>query len=499
MFDTTKRLSAAAHPIKGSRVKCIDRYLGRGCIFCAICPRLLFQIAVKLKAKEMMIKQRLFAVALMAIASCPAIVAAQSVAPETEAAGVTAPSNPVHQRNIEDLNLLGADVVMPPFSDSVINVDSAFRRDLASHGLALRVSTLDNYFQNTLDAPVSKAEQVYVGERPTWMAMINPILTYDLRAFHLYGAQLNAQAGFLRTDWNPNGPETVAMTSLYLYKSFAEGRVETKLGYQGNDREFVAMQVGGSIAGGAQGVYAILPFEVGLSHFPQPAPSFNIKVHILKDFYGTAAAQRSLDQNGAIATNARNSTGFRFDPKGERLLGVFETGYKHNATADSLKTFVRGGYLRNASSFANALTGGTSTGNYCGYILADQQLLKKGLGSPEHGFYAGGTAMVTPATLNPYSHYFEARLYEKGAFGNRERDMLSLVGTHTAHSTDITRNLASLGQSFWRSSTTIAGSYNLAIHSGMYLLTGVTYEAGPAISPRVPNALVFGVQLNCFF
>jgi porin len=459
----------------------------------------IFGLLPALKTKELMPKQRLCITAMLAISLCPAVLAAQGDQRKDIPAETNASVGSVRQRSIEDLNLQGTDVSMPPFSDAIIPVSSDFRRGLASHGFAFRINSTDSYYQNTLDAPVAREQQAYIGERITWRAMLNPILTYDLRAFHIDGAQLYAAAGIQRTNWNPGGPNVLSMTSLYLFKSFAEGRVEAKLGYIGNDFEFVGMQVGGSTAGGAQGVYAVLPFEVGLSHFPQPAPSFNIKVQSPHGFYAKAAAQRSLEHNGAIATNARNSSGFRFDPKGDKLLAVFEAGYKHNPTADSFQTFVRGGYLRNTTAYANKRTGQTSTDNYCGYLLADRQFTRASYGSPGNGFYAGATAMVVPSALNIYSQYYEARLYMKGPFRSRQKDMTSLVGSHTAYSAYATRALESAGKSTWHSSTTVSGSYNLSLHAGMYLMSGLTYVAGPAVSPKASNALTLAIQLTSFF
>src|ERR1035438_107775 len=59
------------------------------------------------------------------------------------------------ERSIEDLNYLGGDAAMPPFSDSVIDVNSGFRRELLSKGVAFRVISGIQYTQNMLDAPVS--------------------------------------------------------------------------------------------------------------------------------------------------------------------------------------------------------------------------------------------------------------------------------------------------------------------------------------------------------
>ena len=84
-------------------------------------------------------------------------------------------------RSIEDLNFRGADAVMPPFAESVIDVNSAYRRKLASKGVALRLIQQLQYAQNTLKAPVAADEQVYVGQRAFAGAMEHLIFTADLR------------------------------------------------------------------------------------------------------------------------------------------------------------------------------------------------------------------------------------------------------------------------------------------------------------------------------
>ena len=72
------------------------------------------------------------------------------------------------------------------------------------------------------------------------------------------------------------------------------------------------MQVGGSTSTGAQGVYAVLPNEVGLSYFPFTAPSFNVRLRPFGHAYVKAATQRSLDPGGNRSTADRNPSGFRF-------------------------------------------------------------------------------------------------------------------------------------------------------------------------------------------
>ena len=166
---------------------------------------------------------------------------------------------------------------MPPFSDSVIDVDSGFRRALLSKGMAFRVISGVQYTQNTLDAPVPADEQVYVGQRNFESSFVQPIFAADLRQLHMNHAQFYLGGVWNWASWNPAGPKTVQLWALYFYKEWGADRVELKAGYIANNMNFVGLFVGGSTATGAQGVYAVLPYEAGMSYFPLTAPSFNVR------------------------------------------------------------------------------------------------------------------------------------------------------------------------------------------------------------------------------
>jgi porin len=172
--------------------------------------------------------------------------------------------------SIESLNIPGGDAALPPVSDSAINVDSPFRQALWHQGIALRLINTIRYAQNTLQAPVPADQQVYVGQHPFEGEMINPILTWDLRQAGLKHAQLDLSGEWQWVSWEPAGPKAFGLWRLYLYKEFFGDRVEIKAGYNSNDIEFIGMQVGGSTACGVQGVYAVLPYEVGMASFRCP-------------------------------------------------------------------------------------------------------------------------------------------------------------------------------------------------------------------------------------
>ncbi len=403
------------------------------------------------------------------------------------------------ERSIEDLNLLGGDTVMPPFADSNIDVNSAYRRELWSKGVAVRLIQQVQYAQNTLQAPVAADNQTYVGEREYGAALEHLILTADLRQLHLKHAQFYGSALWNWVSWNPAGPRTIQIWDLCLYQAFGNNRVEVKAGYISNDIEFVGLFVGGSTASGAQGVYAILPYEIGMSFFPLAAPSVNLKIQGPKTTYLKIAAQRSLDPAGGPAEVARNHSGFRFDPKGDRLLFLSEAGYNRPSSADARQLWIRAGYFRNSTDYLNHQNGRKESGNYVVYALADYQIRKPDPLNPGHGLYLGASGITVPSRFDAYDRYAELRLYQEAPFQSRPADMISFVSSYTTHSKYFTDPLVAAGKTVWRNSASVTGSYTLHVRSGNYLSAGLSYVHGPAITPRVKDALTFATSYTLFF
>jgi len=439
------------------------------------------------------IAKTIFTMVLLALAS--SLCNAQS----TTSTAVPSETPQASNYSIEDLNLVGASVRMPLISDTIFGVESGFRRALFSEGILLRANVIPRISVNLLDSPVPANQQVYIGQRPTWITGVNPILTADLRQLHLRNAQLNIGGAWRWTTWNPAGPKTIALSTLYIYKMWRDHQVEIKAGYITNDNEFVGMQVGGSTATSAQGVYAVLPYQVGMSYFPLTAPSLNVRLRGPKFTYIKVGAQRSLDAAGGLATQARNQTGFRFIPKGDRLLLVNEVGYQRASSPTAHYMWFRAGYLHNNTLYTNKITGQKEAGNYCSYALMDYQLYRSESGNPGHGLYVGGTAMAVPTKFNTYARYYEARVYQKAPFRSRPDDVLSLVAAYRGHSLYVTGSLAAEGKTVWRSSPSLTGSYSIHVSRGNYLTLGLGYVRGPAITPRVADTLTFTANYGLYF
>jgi porin len=384
-------------------------------------------------------------------------------------------------RSIEDLNLIGAETAMPPFIESPIDINSGFRQTLFSKGSALRGLLQLQYAQNVLQAPVPADQQAYVGDHEFYGAMTNWTLTADLRQLHLEHAQLYICGVWNWVSGDPAGPKSLHAYGAYFYKSFADRLVEVKAGYIGNNLEMIGLTVGGYTATGAQGVYAVLPYQLGLSYFPMTAPSLNVRVRGAANTYVKAVAQRSLDAASGPAAVARNHAGLRFDPKGDKLLSLGEVGYRRTAGETAHDTWLRAGYMRNSTPYTDLATGKERAGNSSSFVLMDYQLRKPDQFHPDHGLYLGGTAMTADSHLNPYNRYYKARLYQKAPFRSRPIDMASLVASYTGHSRYLTDSLAAAGKSVWRNSASLTGSYSLRVHSGQYLSAGLSYIHGPAI------------------
>jgi len=408
-------------------------------------------------------------------------------------------AQPASATSIEDLNFRGGDAAMPPFAESVLDVNSGFRRALLSKGMALRLISSSNYAQDILKAPAPADQQAFVGDTPFGSTLAHLIFTSDLRQLGLHHAQLHMSGVWNWASWEPAGPKAFDFWSLNLYKEFGRDRVEIKVGYNSNELEFVGMQVGGSTASGVQGVYAVLPYEVGMAYFPLTAPQFNLLAHGPAHTYVKSGLQRSFDPGGGPATEARNHTGLRFAPKGDKLLAIEEAGYHRAPSATGGESWFRAGYLHNSTLYTDQANGKKEPGNHAAFALMDYQLRQPDPLKPWQGLYLGGTAMTAASKFNPYDRYYEARLYQMAPFRRRPGDVASVLSTYTGHSKYFTDPLVASGKTVWRNSGSLTGSYNIHLAPGNFLSLGLSYIRGAAITPRVDDTVTFAASYSLFF
>ncbi|MDE3163257.1 MAG: hypothetical protein KGL64_08360, partial [Acidobacteriota bacterium] len=75
---------------------------------------------------------------------------------------------PTGHVDIERLNYLGADLLLPAFSDTITGAGNPVRRDLLCHDLTYRLVSNDSFAASPQSSPVTVPSQIYVGQRPTW-------------------------------------------------------------------------------------------------------------------------------------------------------------------------------------------------------------------------------------------------------------------------------------------------------------------------------------------
>lgn len=402
-------------------------------------------------------------------------------------------------RALEDLNLKGAAADNPPFTDTLLGTDSAIRKEMERYGLLFRMGANGAYIQNTLAEPVAEDAVSYTGQRPFFDGSLNPVLTWDMRQLGLRQTQLNLNGQLQKANWAPAEPEAATIGNLYVYHAFGESGAEIKFGYLTTDFQFIGLQVGGQVASGAQGVYAVLPYEVGLSHGAVPAPAITLKLRGPAGFYVKGAAQRAIEPGPSENALHRDSLGLRFAPKGNKLVLVGELGHKQRPTAGQMQHWYRAGYITNSTEYTSLRTGAKKSGNYCAYALADRQLWQPDKTHAGRGIYAGASAMVVPADLDTYRLYYEARVYSPAPFRSRPGDFASLVASYTAISQDKLRKLAAEGKTFSRASSSVTGSYTLRLARGTYAGLGLSYVNGPSVTPKTAAALTFTAQTSVFF
>jgi porin len=388
---------------------------------------------------------------------------------------------------------------MPAMADSPIPADNPYHKALWDRGIALRVITQTVYTQNTLHAPVAADDQVYVGQRPFQIGMVQPIFSADLRQLHLRQAQLYIGGDFDWVSWRPAGPKTFQLWDLYFYKALGADRLQIKAGYVSMNLDFIGLFVGGSTAAGGQGVYAVLPYEAGMSYFPLTSPGATVRIRGASNTYLKFGAQRSMDPGGGPNEVARNQTGFRFAPHGDRTLLLQEAGYLRQASKDTHEAWLRGGYLYNTTAYNNVVSGEKDSGNHCAFALVDFQLLQANLEHFNQGLYAGGSYMAVPESLNGYTRYGEVRFYDEAPLRSRPADLISVVASRSQYSPLLVDNLRKQGKTAWRGSSTLTGSYSMRATAGAYLNLSAGYIYGPAITPRVPNALNLTAGWTVFF
>ena len=356
------------------------------------------------------------------------------------------------------------------------------RQTLASYGIGYNGYGSGTFYSNVLHSEHNTGNaQQYNGQRPTGLSNDFFTLTYDLRRFGIPDGQLIVSGGFVFASWNPGGPNEAHVGELAYYQTAFHKLIEFKIGLIGNNFEFAGPNVAGNIAGGIFGPTGSLLYQSGETGLAYPTYGANLTIHPDKHFYDKIGVARATDPDGVVGEVSINPTGLRGSVANSGVWVINEVGYLRPPALETPQTWVRGGGIYSSSRFNDYDDGGRATGNYTLYLLADRQLLQIGSGKAEayRGFYGGFSAEYAPSSINRFSQYYEVRLYGLGVIPHHKKDQVSLIGTDTFFSRNLTASAFAAGQLAHHDSKSITLSYSAYAFHGLYLNAGVSYVNNP--------------------
>lgn len=257
-------------------------------------------------------------------------------------------------------------------------------------------------------------------------------------------------------------PEAFRMWELYLQQQLFDGKVTLKAGLMSVDRDFIVPELYNSLASinflNQTFFYPTLAFNLwdipgfpagdhALPSTPYSALGALVKWQPTEHFYIQAAV---YDGNPDLS-----NTGTRWDLRDEQGALIYaEMGYRHNQGKDDTGlpgSYKVGGYYHTddfydvydtigaAFGFSRGPT--THDGNYGGYFLAEQMIMREGgrKDAAQQGLVGFFRLSAAPSDRNLTQFGVDGGLVYKGLFPGRDYDTLGLAASYLDMSSDIAR------------------------------------------------------------
>ena len=371
------------------------------------------------------------------------------------------------------------------------------RESLAEHGFGFSGYIQPRFTYDLKDQ--RESTQSYNGQDPTYTGAFEAKITYDLTRLGMGGnAQLIAGIQGQASSYKVANPPFFSVTTLAVNQSFKNGQVGLQYGYYDLIRSYYGMVLGGDSASAALGPTSVIPSQLGLSLFtPTPAITVALKDSTLT-WYNRASISRSSSPNGFKYDISQNPSGLEFKVKGSGTVFVDEIGYKTPLMAPGKSVWFRAGGIYNTSNVDNFETGAKSSDNYGGYGAMTLQLTKPNPMSPK-GLYIDTKYDYAPSDRNLFTKNFQMTAFYISPFENRPRDMISLGYSKVTYSKEMVANLAKLGVEAEKDSTAYSLSYAAKLTRGISLISGLTYQIAPTLTPKKDDALILQTMLHLSF
>ena len=397
--------------------------------------------------------------------------------------------------DFDALRIKGYIIALPGSQDTIDPDFAGVRSSLAALGIGYIGYSNNNFFDNMLPAErTTFGQQVYSGQKPTFFTNNVMQMTYDLNGYGISDGQIVVGGIYNFDTWEPGGPNSLSLATLSYYQTFLNRQVELKVGYLSNVVEYWGPFLAGNLASSIFGPSGSIPVELGLSAWAFTKPAVNIKFNGPDGLYNKFGVQVSSNPDGPVAEKIANPIGLDWSTPNSGAVVIDEVGYRKDAAPGQLATWIRAAGIVNNSRYVDFEFGGRNTGNYAGYVLADQQFVQLAPveGQAARGWYAGVTAMYAPPEFNRFSQYYEARLYGIGLLPSRPADMVSLVVSRNVFSNFVVDAALQSGQLAHSGNFSITAAYYASIAPGIRAGIGFGYTDHPTpviYTPQTGSAL----------
>ena len=406
----------------------------------------------------------------------------------------SAPATPTP--DFEALRIKGLTVALPGPQDTIDPDFAGIRSSLAALGIGYIGYSNNNFYDNMLPAErTTFGQQVYNGQKPTFLTNNVMQMTYDLSRYGISDGQIVVGGIYNFDTWDPGGPNALSLATLSYYQTFLNKQVELKVGYLGNYFEYCSPFLAGNLSSSIFGPSGSILVEAGLSAYAFAKPAINIKVNGPDGLYNKFGVQVASNPDGALAEKTANPIGLDWSTPNSGVLVIDEVGYRKDASPGQLATWVRAAPIVNTSRYVDFEFGGRNTGDYAGYVLADQQFVQLAPVESQaaRGWYAGVSAMYTPPEFNRFSQYYELRLYGIGLLPSRPSDVVSVVISRNVFSHYVVDAALQSGQLAHSGNFSITAAYYAPIAPGIRVGIGLGYTNNPTPVIYTPQT---GSDLN---
>jgi len=320
--------------------------------------------------------------------------------------------------------------------------------------------------------------------------------------------------------YGAGGDVAVHLVSAYAQETLYDGRLDVALGRMNVENDFASSSLYcGFMNNGLCGDPKALPGgDIGHSAYPDGVWALRARVRPTSDTYVESGV---YEVNQGLYSDKYFRSGWKFDTSQDS--GVYlpvEAAWQPKFGPSDLPGHYKLGFGYDTSSiykpFTNALAAGgvpgyttqTHTGNFQGWLLADQMLIRNRPGNDQGLIALAGLVQNDPDNTQ-YGRQYIAALLDRGFWDKRPQDGAGMLFTWV----DVSHRLGtvegieqSLGLPLSNSATGVQSheaileiNYDIHVYRGVHFQPDFQYVFRPNAQANIHDAAVFGFRARVEF